>query len=154
MPFTIVSAFSLPLLWYLWGVEARLYNAVLTVPNGGGYGTWGSREFCRKGYANSFALKVQKYLGPIGDDTSLNTIRLFCSDGSSITSYDGPYGEWSNKRNCKSGFLNSFALRVTPPQGLSDDTAADNIMFTCTDGTEVEGNGHDWGSYGEWRSDS
>ncbi|XP_077200282.1 vitelline membrane outer layer protein 1-like [Paroedura picta] len=89
-------------------------------------------------------------MGPVRDDTSLNAIRLYCSDGATITSSEGKYGSWSSERKCKSGFLNSFSLRVTPPQGLSDDTGADNIMFTCTDGTELEGNGHDWGAYGEW----
>ncbi|XP_077197685.1 vitelline membrane outer layer protein 1-like [Paroedura picta] len=153
MQFTIASAVSLPLLCCLSGVEARSYTSILSVPNGLPFGEWGQMEFCPTGYAKGFSLKVHPYMGPFADDTSLNAIRLHCSDGSTITSLEGVsdrYGTWSSERSCKSGFLNSFSLRVTPPQGIRDDTAADNIMFTCTDGTELEGSGHDWGHYGKW----
>ncbi|XP_077200285.1 vitelline membrane outer layer protein 1-like [Paroedura picta] len=120
------------------------------VPNGILNGGWGNKQFCPKGYARSFSLKVEPYQGLLSDDTSLNAIRLLCSDGSSISSSEGPFGWWSGFRSCKKGFLNSFSLRVTQPKGALDATGANNIKFICTDETELEGNGHDWGSYGQW----
>ncbi|XP_077200284.1 vitelline membrane outer layer protein 1-like [Paroedura picta] len=133
------------------GVGAREYNAVLTVPNGVGFGTWGPRHFCHRGYAKGFSLMVQRYQGPFVDDTSLNGIRLHCTDGMTLTSHSpNMFGFWSGEKECKTGFLNSFSPLGTPDKGLLDDTGAENIMFTCTDGTELEGSGHGCGWFGPW----
>ncbi|XP_054830428.1 vitelline membrane outer layer protein 1-like [Eublepharis macularius] len=131
-------------------VEARKYISTLTVSNGGLWGKWGEKQLCQKGYAKGFSLKVQSMLGALGDATALNGIRLHCSDGSLITSSVGEDGTWSYEHSCFLGYLISFSLRVSPPQGIGDDTAANNIKFKCEDGRKLEGNGPAWGTYGAW----
>ncbi|KAH0625152.1 hypothetical protein JD844_033304, partial [Phrynosoma platyrhinos] len=40
---------------------------------------------------------------------------------------------------CHEGNLNSFALNVEAANGADDDTAANSIQFSCTDGTVLKG---------------
>ncbi|XP_054830424.1 vitelline membrane outer layer protein 1-like [Eublepharis macularius] len=127
-----------------------MQKLILRVPNGARWGKWRDFQFCYKSYAKGFSLKVQPYQGFFFDDTSLNGIRLHCSDGSMITSTVGPDGTWSKAKTCKkSGHLTSFSLRVQATAPF-ENTAANNIKFKCTDGSELEGDGHAWGKYGPW----
>ncbi|KAL7983312.1 hypothetical protein Chor_000188 [Crotalus horridus] len=130
MELSLCTTLLLTISCCLWNTEARTHGAPLTVPNGG---AWGSNEFCPKGYAYGFTLKVEVAQG-LGDDTALNGIRLYCTDGSSIESRVGPWGNWTPNQFCHTGFLVSFSLRVEKAQGIGDDTAAKNIKFTCSDG--------------------
>ncbi|KAK9402452.1 VMO1: Vitelline membrane outer layer protein 1 [Crotalus adamanteus] len=86
MELSLCTALLLTISCCLWNTEAGTHGAPLTVPNGG---AWGSNEFCPKGYAYDFSLKVEVAQG-LGDDTALNGIRLYCTDGSSIESRVGP----------------------------------------------------------------
>uniref|UniRef100_A0A8C1ZLT1 Vitelline membrane outer layer 1 homolog a n=1 Tax=Cyprinus carpio TaxID=7962 RepID=A0A8C1ZLT1_CYPCA len=136
----------------------RYYRSELTVPNGGGWGSWGQREMCPAGtYAAGFSLRVED---PIqGDDTALNGIRLHCvaskgssdsyRDYSSVQSDVGSWGRWTDIKWCPSGFLTAFQLRVERSQGDGDDTAANNILFRCSQGT-LHGDGTNWGDWGTW----
>ncbi|XP_067412468.1 vitelline membrane outer layer protein 1-like [Emydura macquarii macquarii] len=128
------------------GAEARSYISTLNVSNGGQWGVWGEKEFCPSGYANGFSLKMEGFqgFGVTYDDTALNGIRLYCTDGSSIESTVGPWGEWSSKKMCKKSNLMSFNLLVEPPQGDADDVAADNIHFKCSDGKWIFDGGSFW----------
>ncbi|CAM4663355.1 unnamed protein product [Leuciscus chuanchicus] len=137
----------------------RYYRSELRVTNGFTWGTWRFKSMCPIGtYAAGFSLKVE---GPGGDDTALNGIRLHCvkrsneSSGShdytSIESDVGMWGKWTDIKWCHSGYLTSFQLRVESPQGIGDDTAADNIRFTCSGGFVLEGDSRtDWGKWGNW----
>ncbi|KAH0625149.1 hypothetical protein JD844_033301 [Phrynosoma platyrhinos] len=107
-----------------WDVDARPYDSILKVENGGPWGYWGKREFCSKDYAIGFALKV------------INVLK---------------WGGWSEIQMCPPPHhLLSFSLRVETPQGFRDDTAVNNIRFLCSDRTVLEGNSHEWGHFGPW----
>lgn len=104
--------------------------------------------------------------GDSEDDTSLNAIRLVCSDiegvvRGQIISLEGPWGDWTPEEPCVKGtFLVSFMLQVQRSQGLNDDTSVNYVKFRCRDFAgkigEIElvrppGNGlcGDWGSWSE-----
>lgn len=64
----------------------------------------------------------------------------------------GRWGNWSKAQLCPSNKMVSFSLRVQERQHLRDDTAANNVRFTCSDGTELEGWGLPGGHFGPWSS--
>lgn len=49
-------------------------------------------------------------------------------------------------------FLNAFSLRVQPLGETKDDTAVNNIKFTCTSGEQLEGIGMIHGAWGNFSS--
>ncbi|KAK2872221.1 hypothetical protein Q8A67_022118 [Cirrhinus molitorella] len=139
----------------------RSFVSLLMVPNGMWYGLWGDREMCPRGtYAAGFSLKVEKLTHDIWDNTALNGIRLHCvslskdsnsyEEDSSVKSEIGSWGEWTETKWCPSGFLTAFQLRVQTPQGIGDDTAANNIRFNCSQGYFLQGDGTDRGEWGAW----
>ncbi|XP_051734801.1 vitelline membrane outer layer protein 1-like [Ctenopharyngodon idella] len=144
-----------------WSLNAD-YPSLLTVSNGMKWGSWGHKSMCPSGmYAAGFSLKVEEASHAFHDDSSLNGIRLHCvnpsrkSSGSygryaSIESDVGHWGEWTDIKWCPSGFLKAFQLRVESAQGAGDDTAANNIRFSCSDGFLLQGDGTAWGDWGDW----
>ncbi|KAL7983307.1 hypothetical protein Chor_000183 [Crotalus horridus] len=63
------------------------------------------------------------------------------------------WGAWSDIKYCRGeSKLVAFSLRVERPQGPSDDTAANNIQFKCSNNEILVGNSHDWGKFGLWSS--
>ncbi|XP_042312968.1 vitelline membrane outer layer protein 1-like [Sceloporus undulatus] len=161
--FSIIGSLVLLLLsCYLWdaeaiccwpGVKERNRKAVSTISvrNGGRWGQWGPKHFCPKGYAIAFSLKVEPFQGILHDDSSLNGIRLHCSDGSVVTSAVGPKGYWTLAKSCRrKNLMQAFRLRVSRPQVDGDDTAANNIQFKCSNGVRLRGKGLAWGRYGKW----
>ncbi|XP_066449950.1 vitelline membrane outer layer protein 1-like [Eleutherodactylus coqui] len=135
-------------------------HAVIAIPNGGPWGEWGAVEWCPCGYhAKGFSLKVEAKQRA-EDDTALNGLRLHCLNKTEtkrskqteylIKSAEGPWGEWSATQWCPEGHLISFSLQVEPPRRGMDDTAANNIMFQCSDYEILLGDGRHWGVYGRW----
>ncbi|GAB0201165.1 vitelline membrane outer layer protein 1 [Grus japonensis] len=125
---------------------------MISVDNGGPWGEWGDPEFCpKRSHATGFQLKVEPHRGFFGDDTALNGVRLLCQDREVVTSSEGPRGTWSFPLSCGRGQrLVSFRLRVEAPRGLWDDTAANDLDVTCSDGTVLEGQGGPAGTWGNW----
>ncbi|XP_068786448.1 vitelline membrane outer layer protein 1 isoform X2 [Struthio camelus] len=144
-PSAIYFAFSVTIT----DTGARKYISVLTVPNGGHWSHWGSRQFCRYGYASGFELKVEPSQSG-RDNTALNGIRLRCQDNSIIESLVGKWGTWTSFQVYPRGYLISFSLRTEKSQGGGDDTAANHIRFRCSDATVLVGDGLSWGSFGPW----
>ncbi|KAG8136928.1 hypothetical protein E2320_005475, partial [Naja naja] len=75
----------------------------------------------------------------------------------------GSWGEWGPASFCSHGFAHGFSLkvgnmdqktilphRVEPNQQGGDDTAANNIQFTCSNGAGLIGFGLSWGEWGPW----
>ncbi|XP_047453563.1 vitelline membrane outer layer protein 1 homolog [Mugil cephalus] len=137
--------------------NSRSYRSVLTVSNGGKFGSWTWPEMCPdQFYAVGFSIRVE-FNQYEGDDTAMNGIRLICAkDGVrsflyTIESNTGYFGEWSHPQYCPTGVLTSFHLRVEPHQGMfGDDTGVNNIRFRCSSNPTVEGPGTTWGEYGYW----
>ncbi|XP_068128164.1 vitelline membrane outer layer protein 1 homolog [Hyperolius riggenbachi] len=132
------------------------YSSTILVDNGGPWGDWGSTEKCPPGtMARGFSLLVEPPQGN-GDDTALNGVKLYCARRSSrklkatITSARGSWGTWTSVQWCPSGGLINFSLKVEAPIGDGDDTAANNIMFQCSDYTVLRGYGERWGTFGPW----
>ncbi|XP_053162296.1 vitelline membrane outer layer protein 1-like [Hemicordylus capensis] len=112
------------------------------------------RRFTHKASSASLTslIPVQDYQGPLAwnDDTGLNGIRLHCTDGTTIESTVGHVGNWREIDSCPKGNLQQFSLQVEKPQGIRDDTAANNILFRCGCGAVLKGRGHNWGKFGDW----
>ncbi|XP_060129281.1 vitelline membrane outer layer protein 1-like [Zootoca vivipara] len=150
MDLSISAVVFLFLTYHLCEAGRQNDNRVLTVTNGGEWGEWGKFQLCPSGYAYGFSLKV-KASSLFHDDTSLNGISLYCSSGAIVESTVGPWGEWTDDKKCPAKtYLVAFALRTEAPKGAGDDTAANNIRFRCGDGTVLEGEGLDFGTYGQW----
>ncbi|XP_051734802.1 vitelline membrane outer layer protein 1-like [Ctenopharyngodon idella] len=137
----------------------RHFVSLLTVSNGMEWGSWGQREFCpTRTYAAGFSLMVEerRFL----DNTALNGIRLYCvsqtkdssesNEDTSVQSDVGSWGKWTDIKWCPSGFLTAFQLRVQPSREFKDNTAANNIRFNCSQGSLLQGDGTDWGEWGDW----
>ncbi|XP_077326863.1 vitelline membrane outer layer protein 1 homolog [Lithobates pipiens] len=136
-----------------------IHGKDIYVNNGGPWGVWEWLDMCPYNtVASGFDLKVEPPRRD-GDDTALNAIKLLCTKPgeresrtiqAQITSKEGGWGRWTGIQWCPSGFLISFALQVEWPQGNGDDTAANNIMFQCSDNNILTGNGGGWGTFGDW----
>ncbi|WAR17473.1 VMO1-like protein, partial [Mya arenaria] len=87
-----------------------------------------------------------------GDDTSLNAIRLICSDikGSPsaekpVTSAVGDWGDWQGRATCNQRpgvnlFLKAFSLQVEPPlPGHGQFGSFGNWSDSCTTGSAICG---------------
>ncbi|XP_068130020.1 vitelline membrane outer layer protein 1 homolog [Hyperolius riggenbachi] len=133
----------------------QTYSAFILVENGGPWGGWGGTQSCPEGTsARGFSLLVESPQGR-GDDTALNAIKLYCAEPYSttvkatVTSSAGGWGHWTRVQWCPSGDIVSFSLKVEQPID-GDDTAANNIMFQCSDLTILTGDGGPWGDFGGW----
>ncbi|XP_056425999.1 vitelline membrane outer layer protein 1-like [Hyla sarda] len=169
------AALNLSYHLYYWRMSRILYSFLLLsifsrsfgdhvfigIPNGGQWGEWGTVEWCPCGYhAKGFSLKVEEKQ-KAEDDTALNGIRLHCLNKTEkvrnprteylITSTESPWGVWSPTLWCPEGHLIRFSMQVEPPRKGVDDTAANNVMFQCSDYEILFGPGQSWGHYGRWR---
>lgn len=75
-----ITAVVFPIIFcYLWEVEARGYDSIISVLNGAPWGLWGKKEFCSFGFATGFSLKVKLDLYPAFQTTSQLVISDVCA---------------------------------------------------------------------------
>lgn len=123
------------------------------------YGSWGKWETCPDGtYVKGFRLKVEEKQGDLEDDTAMNGVRLYCAAidkplnlSVRVSSYVAPWGKWKVLIECYGGnLMTGIQMRVEPPKGLEDDTAANNMNMICSDKKVHGGDGLDWGYWSDW----
>lgn len=114
------------------------------------YGDWGVPEFCPyPHYAIGYNTKIERPQGR-GDDTSLNTIKLICSNGTPLYSSSGDWGDWGSDVYCSSGEkLSGFIMKSEPNQGSGDDTAANSLKMYCTNRELFNHHEGPWGRWGK-----
>jgi hypothetical protein len=96
-------------------------------------GIWELRQNCPAGEAlSSFRLRVQPY-DSASDNTAVNSIQFYCTDGF-LLNYNGnvagTWGEFSADQ-CEMGIC-GLETRVLPLGGsLTDNTALNDVTFIC-----------------------
>ncbi|KAK2872223.1 hypothetical protein Q8A67_022120 [Cirrhinus molitorella] len=98
----------------------------------GSWGQWTEIKWCPSGVLIDFRLRVEKYKGYDGDDTSVNNIEFQCSDSSFLVgegTYRGDWGTWS--RICREKGICGIKTLVVEPQGTGDDIALNNVIMYC-----------------------
>nr|XP_045590237.1 vitelline membrane outer layer protein 1 homolog [Procambarus clarkii] len=132
--------------------------ANVSSPLAGVWGEWGEVQLCP---ANAFAvsLELKSEAPTTGDNTAANGLLLPCRQQggalpTAITSSMGDFGTWRGLQYCPiPEYIDQFQLRVEPENAF-DDTAVNDIKFTCTHYPEevLSGGGETWGEWGDWAS--
>jgi len=131
-------------------------TGVRNAPNGGPWGGWSRAIYCPAGsYVGGYSMRVEPSQGG-GDDTALNAVALYCYNRAGtmverIVPDQGIWGSWREGANCSRGtYARAFSLKVEPGQGRGDDTAANSVKFSCSNGAVIEASGG--GGWGSWTS--
>merc|ERR1719382_714270 len=63
--------------------------------------------------------------------------------------HGGEWGDWTGWKECSEGnYINGYNLNSEPGQYSGDDTAANDVIFFCTDGGKLHApGGHGWGDW-------
>ncbi len=95
------------------------------------WGNWGGRFVCQSGsYITSCQLRVEPPQGS-GDDTSANDLNCKCSNGETLNGDGTSWGNWNAWSSpCRNGIM-AIQTRVEKSQGRGDDTALNDVQFTC-----------------------
>lgn len=120
------------------------------------WGTWRPYVECPDGkFANRAQLRVESdQFG--GDDSALNSVALGCSDSSiELVSHEGWWGSWGEWKSCPAGtYITGARVRSEPNMHERDDSAANDVELSCSDGkTNLAGfsNGGKWGEWSPWK---
>lgn len=139
-------------------VSQRSDKVATITPANGYWGVWKQNIYCNPGmWVAGYEMRGEASQGS-GDDTALNSVMLRCrsKDGSRvewISSYDGVWGGWNSGAYCSGAgnFVTSARVRMDPPQGDGDDTAANNVQLSCSAGGHIQApGGMTWGDWGPW----
>uniref|UniRef100_A0A8C5SLT1 Vitelline membrane outer layer protein 1 n=1 Tax=Laticauda laticaudata TaxID=8630 RepID=A0A8C5SLT1_LATLA len=96
----------------------------------GRWRTWTRKRLCPGGYLVTFSMRVEPHQ-KILDDTAVNNIGFKCSGGANLIGFGtkwGKFGPWSDR--CSIGIC-GMKTRVEDAQGISDDTALNDVAFYC-----------------------
>ena len=92
---------------------------------------WGEWDDCPgQSYVVKFQTKVESWQGH-GDDSAVNAIKMTCSDGSTITSKEGPWGKWRDDESdeCIAGF-NKAKIKIMVYFLLPITLLLQNLSYT------------------------
>lgn len=97
----------------------------------GHIGVWGADSYCPNNTrANGFSYRIETPIS--GDNTAMNTIRMQCENGATITATEGWWGNWGGPVSCPTGFyICGLQTQVQPFQGNGDDTSLNNVKIFC-----------------------
>merc|ERR1712218_598792 len=114
------------------------------------HGDWGEVALCSpSNYVVGMRLKIQNKQGFWKDDTSLNGIRLICSDGAELVSAEGSKGEWNKPTRTRNDYaIDEVALRS------DEDSASDNAATSGVRFRDIRNKRYDAGyvEFGEWQN--
>mmetsp|Transcript_60631 Transcript_60631/g.172314 ORF Transcript_60631/g.172314 Transcript_60631/m.172314 type:complete len:501 (+) Transcript_60631:100-1602(+) len=107
-------------------------SSVLAPPRAAAKGFWGSGAACPSGaHAVGAKLKVMPQTAGI-DNTGLNSVGLRCSDGTEVTSIEGPHGEWTSWADCPQGQqIYGFRMQRQASVLGKDDAGIAALEFIC-----------------------
>ncbi|XP_075434087.1 vitelline membrane outer layer protein 1-like [Ascaphus truei] len=97
----------------------------------GDWGSWTSTVSCHTGFLIAFSLRAEPPRGYGDDNAAATNIMFKCSDQSVIKGSGhswGSYGGWSE--SCKIGIC-GIRTKVQVYQGDGDDTALNDVQFSC-----------------------
>jgi hypothetical protein len=143
--------------WVRLATQRDDYHGDNIVAGTGQWGDWTDYVFCPPGqWANGYKMRVEANQGEHADDTALNAIELECvsplGQSTSVRAHEGLWGDWGSTSTCPSGsYLQKARMRIERDQGSGDDTAANNIEFTCSDQSSrlaIPSNQGAWGDVG------
>ena len=125
-------------------------NKYMTPPVLTNHGDWGDVALCfPSAYVVGMRLKIQNKQGFWKDDTSLNGIRLICSDGKELVSAEGSKGAWNKPTMTKNDYaIDEVALRS------DEDSASDNAATSGVRFWDIRNKRYDAGyvEFGEWQN--
>ena len=121
----------------------------------GGRGAWGNKASCPSPtVAWGFDLRNEEEQGQNGDNSGLNSLRMYCSSNNGTTttqiiSHDGYWGTRSKLYKCSpaNGPLKGFALKKLWPRAHRDEVEATEVLGVCQDNTLIGGDLGYWGSW-------
>lgn len=138
-------------------LDTTLRRSTTAMVVSGLWGTWRPLVECPDGqFANRAQLRVESDQFD-RDDSALNSVSFGCS-GSSIelVSHEGWWGSWGEWKSCPAGsYITGARVRSEPDMHDGDDSAANDVELSCSDGkTNLAGfsNGGKWGEWSKWKS--
>lgn len=110
-------------------------STVMTPENMKGLGYWGAGATCPpSSFATGVQIKKMKVslAHPSIDDSGVNAVKFRCSDGSEVSTAEGPDGDWSNWTLCDEGqSIYSFRSQGQSPRKGLDNAGITGLEFSC-----------------------
>lgn len=155
----VLSATDIQGLRQFYGNRKRADWVARVMVTPGYWGSWSAVSYCPTGtWGSGYRMRIESDQGS-GDDTSLNAVRMTCTNksggsSSTITPHSGYWGDWLSTATCSGNRAIFWAnMLLESQQGSGDDTAGNDIHFACTDNVIIEaGHGPQWGGWQGWKS--
>lgn len=96
-----------------------------------------AQNFCKGGTMHGFEVKVESYMGPTVDDSAVNGLRFWCTDGSVIESGSAENGEWKGKQSCKEG-NKIVKIQAVTGEEMGDSFGVQQVSIFCDGSAGLE----------------